>query len=100
MQEGQCGKQVGKKLWGVVCDENGIGGGGKNCRYNDAQLDLINAFYHEASREKYAPRAVFFDREPGVIGAVRASPLGELFRPRNLVNHTRGKMDQRPLQKG
>jgi hypothetical protein len=23
-------------------------------------------------------------------GAVRASPLGELFRPGNLVNHTRG----------
>jgi uncharacterized Zn-finger protein len=26
-----------------------------------------------------------------VIVAVRASPLGELFRPENLVNHTRGK---------
>jgi hypothetical protein len=27
------------------------------------------------------PRAVFFDLEPGVIDAVRALPLGELFRP-------------------
>jgi hypothetical protein len=34
---------------------------------------------------------VFFDLEPGVIDAVRASPLGELFRPGNLVIHTRGK---------
>jgi hypothetical protein len=34
---------------------------------------------------------VFFDLEPGLIDAVRASPLGELFRPGNLVNHTRGK---------
>jgi tubulin beta len=40
--------------------------------------------YHEASGGKYAPRTVFF--EPGMIGAVRASPLGELFRPGNLVN--------------
>jgi hypothetical protein len=31
---------------------------------------------------------VFFDLEPGVIDAVRASPLGELFRPGNQVNHT------------
>jgi hypothetical protein len=32
------------------------------------------------------PRAALFDLEPGVIGAVRASPLGELFLPGNLVN--------------
>jgi tubulin beta len=34
----------------------------------------------------YVARAVPFDLEPGVIGAVRASPLGDLFRPDNLVN--------------
>jgi tubulin beta len=48
-------------------------------------------FYQEASGGKYVPRAVFFDLEPGVIGAVRASPLGEILRPRNLVNNTRGQ---------
>jgi tubulin beta len=31
------------------------------------------------------PRAVLFNLEPGAIGAVRASPLGDLFRPENLV---------------
>jgi tubulin beta len=36
------------------------------------------------------PHAVLFDLEPGVIGAVRASPLGELFRPKNLVNQNAG----------
>ena len=30
------------------------------------------------------PRTVLF--EPGMIDAVRAPPLGELFRPGNLVN--------------
>jgi hypothetical protein len=33
---------------------------------------------------------VLFDLEPGVIGAVRASPLGELFRPGKLVNRNAG----------
>ena len=66
-----------------------IGGDGEYCGGNDAQLGRINVFYHEASGDKYVPRTVFF--EPGMIDAVRASPLGELFRPENLVNHTRGQ---------
>jgi tubulin beta len=59
----------------VFCDEHGIGGDGEYFGHNDAQLDRINVFYHEASGDKYVPRAVFFDLEPGVIDAVRASPF-------------------------
>ena len=59
-----------------MCDENGIDGGGEYCGDNDAKLDRINVLYHEASGGKYVPRAVFFDLKPGVIDAVRASPLG------------------------
>jgi tubulin beta len=61
------------KVWEVVCDEHGIGGGGKCCGDNDAQLDRINVFYHEASSAKYVPRAVLIVLEPGVIGAVALS---------------------------
>jgi tubulin beta len=32
--------------------------------------------YHEASGDKYVPRTVLFDLEPGVIDAVRESPFG------------------------
>ena len=75
-----------------MCEEHGIGGDGEYCGDdNDAQLGRIKVFYHEASSGKYAPRAVFFDLEPGVIDAARASPLGKLFRPENLTNHLRGK---------
>jgi tubulin beta len=63
---------------------HGIGGGGEYCGDNDAQLDRINVFYHGAPGGKYVPRAVFF--EPGMIVALCASPLGELFRPGKLVN--------------
>jgi tubulin beta len=33
---------------------------------------------------------VLFDLEPGVIDVVRASPLGKLFCPCNLVNQNTG----------
>jgi tubulin beta len=49
----------------VQCDEHSIGGDGEYCGDNDAQLGRINVFYHEALGDKYAPRAVFFDLEPG-----------------------------------
>jgi tubulin beta len=60
----------------VFCDENGIGGDGEYCGDNDAQLGCINVLYHEASCGKYEPRTALLDLEPGVIDAVRASPLG------------------------
>ena len=65
-----------------------IGGDGEYCGDTDAQLGRINVFHHEASGGKYVPRTVFF--EPGMIGALRASPLGELFRPVSLENLNAG----------
>jgi tubulin beta len=91
---------MGAEFLGVLCDENGIGGDGEYCGDNDAQPDRMNVFYYEASGGKYGPRAVFFDLEPGVIDAVRASALGDLLRPEGFVNHTRGQMGQRPLRRG
>ena len=66
---------MGAEFLGVLCDENGISGDGEYCGDNDAQLDRINVLYHEVPGGKYVTRVVFF--EPGVIGAVRASPLAE-----------------------
>jgi tubulin beta len=54
-------------------DKHGIGASGKYFCDNDAHLDRINVFYHEASGGKYVPRAVLFHLEPGVIGAVTLS---------------------------
>ena len=81
---------MGTEFQEVLCDEQGIGGESEYCG-DDAQLVRIDVFYYEASGGKYVPRAVFFDLEPSVIVAVRASPLGELFRPGSLVNLTRGQ---------
>jgi tubulin beta len=57
----------------VVCDERGIGGDGEYCGGNDAQLERIIVFYHEALGGKYVLRAVPFDLEPGVIDAFTQS---------------------------
>ena len=81
---------MGTAIKKVLCDENGIGGDGEYSGGNDAQLDLINVFYSWASGGMYVPPADLFKLKPGVIDALRASPLGNLFRPENLANHTRG----------
>jgi tubulin beta len=51
---------MGTMFGEVVCDEHGIGGSGEYCDDNDAHLDCIDVFYHEASGGKYVPRAVLF----------------------------------------
>jgi tubulin beta len=56
----------------------------------DAHLGCINVFYHEASGRYNVPRAVLFGLKSGVIDASRASPLGKLFRPGNLLNQNAG----------
>jgi tubulin beta len=91
---------MGTEFQEVLCDEHGIGGDGKYCGDNDAQLGRINVFYYEASGGIYVKCAVFFDLEPGVIDAARASPLSELIRPLNLVNNTRGKNGPKATTKG
>ena len=80
-----------------MCDKHGIGGSGEYFGDNDAHLDIINVFYHEASGGKHALRAMLFVLKPGVIDAARASPLGCLFRPGNLVGKTGPKTTSKEL---
>ena len=75
---------------GGGCDDHLIGNDGEYFGGNDAQLRRINVVYHGAMGGKYVPRAVFFDLKPGVIDALRASPLGGLFRLGILVNQNAG----------
>jgi tubulin beta len=64
---------MGEKSCEVVCDQREIGGKRENCGDIDAHFDRIKVFYHEALGSKCVPRAVLFDIEPGVIGAVTLS---------------------------
>ncbi len=40
------------------------------------QLERINVYFNEASSERYVPRAVLLDLEPGTMDSVRAGKYG------------------------
>lgn len=68
----------------VVSEEHGIQADGTYKGTSDLQLERINVYYNEASANKYVPRAVLVDLEPGTMDSIRGGPLGNLFRPDNL----------------
>lgn len=78
-------RRVGAKFWEVVSDEHGIERDGLYKGNNDLQLERISVYYNEIGSNKYVPRAVLVDLEPGTMDSVRSGPLGSLFRPDNFV---------------
>ena len=80
-----CAFRPGAKFWEVVSDEHGIGHDGIYKGTNDLQLERISVYYNEIGANKYVPRAVLVDLEPGTMDSVRSGPLGSLFRPDNFV---------------
>ncbi|XP_065073285.1 tubulin beta chain-like [Ochlerotatus camptorhynchus] len=85
LQVGQCGNQIGSKFWETISDEHGINPSGHYIGNNDLQLERIDVYYSEANGNRYVPRAVLVDLEPGTMDSVRQSPYGDLFRPDNFV---------------
>ncbi|XP_038117449.1 tubulin beta chain isoform X2 [Culex quinquefasciatus] len=85
LQAGQCGNQIGSKFWEIISDEHGIDPTGHYHGDNDLQLERIDVYYTEVNGNKYVPRAVLVDLEPGTMDSVRQSPYGALFRPDNYV---------------
>ena len=76
---------IGAKFWEVVSDEHGIERDGLYKGNIDLQLERISVYYNEVGANKYVPRAVLVDLEPGTMDSVRSGPLGGLFRPDNFV---------------
>lgn len=85
LQTGQCGNQIGNKFWEVISEEHGINEEGRYVGNKQNQLDRINVYYNESSTNKYVPRAILIDLEPGTMDTLKASKLGGLFRPDNFV---------------
>lgn len=73
------------QFWEVISDEHGIDPNGMYYGENDMQLERVNVYYNEVNNNKYVPRAVLIDLEPGTMDSVRQSPYGHLFRPDNYV---------------
>ncbi|KAJ4268833.1 Tubulin beta chain (Beta tubulin) [Fusarium torreyae] len=71
IQVGQCGNQVGSSFWQTVSKEHGVDGSGTYHGTEDQQRERINVYFAEA--------------KSGPQDAIRAGPLGQLFRPDNFV---------------
>jgi len=85
LQCGQCGNQVGNKFWETVSEEHGLDNTGQYTGTTDLQLERINVYFNEVLGNKYVPRAILVDLEPGTMDACKASAIGTLFRPDNFV---------------
>ncbi|KAI7773999.1 hypothetical protein LA080_009480 [Diaporthe eres] len=69
----------------TISGEHGLDSNGVYNGTSELQLERMNVYFNEASGNKYVPRAVLVDLEPGTMDAVRAGPFGQLFRPDNFV---------------
>jgi tubulin beta len=85
VQTGQCGNQIGNKFWETISSEHGINSEGLYEGDNEQLLERLDVYFNEANGGKYVPRAVLVDLEPGTMDAIKAGPLGKLFRPDNFV---------------
>ncbi|XP_072917630.1 tubulin beta-4 chain-like isoform X1 [Hemitrygon akajei] len=84
-QIGQCGNQIGGKFWEVISQEHGINSKGNYEGDSDLQLERVNVYFNEAHGNKYVPRAILVDLEPGTMDSVRCGYIGQLFRPDNFI---------------
>ncbi|MCJ1330040.1 Tubulin beta chain (Beta tubulin) [Thelotrema lepadinum] len=90
LQTGQCGNQIGAAFWQTIAGEHGLDTKGIYNGTSDLQLERMSVYFNEASQNKWVPRSVLVDLEPGTMDAVRAGPFGELFRPDNFVHGQSG----------
>ncbi|XP_012675041.2 tubulin beta chain-like [Clupea harengus] len=85
IQVGQCGNQIGSKFWEVIIDEHGINPAGYFTGDSSVQLERVNVYFNEPSTNKYVPRSIMVDLEPGTMDSVRSGHLGNLFSPDNYI---------------
>ncbi|XP_062390388.1 tubulin beta chain-like [Sardina pilchardus] len=85
IQVGQCGNQIGTKFWGEIIDEHGIDPAGYYMGDSSVQLERVNVYFSETSANKFVPRSIMVDLEPGTMDSVRSGHLGNLFSPDNYI---------------
>lgn len=90
LQAGQCGNQMGMSFWRTISEEHAINCDGVFTGNNPNQLERIGVYYSQAHEDRYVPRSVLIDLEPGVLDTIRASKHGSMFRPDNFVHAQSG----------
>lgn len=90
IQAGQCGNQIGGRFWETVCDEHCVGPDGIYRGTNPQLRERLNVYFNEAAGDRFVPRAVCLDLEPGTLEALRSSRYGKIYRPDNFIHGQNG----------
>jgi tubulin beta len=100
VQVGQCGNQVGCAFFQAMFKEHCLNNDGKYSKAQDKQTDAdgdgtpdelenIDVYFRGTTEEKknakWIPRAVLVDLEPGTMDVIKASAIGPVFKPDNMV---------------
>jgi len=100
VQVGQCGNQVGCAFFQAMFKEHCLDNNGKYCKTEEKQTDAdgdgipdelenIDVYFRGTTEEKknakWIPRAVLVDLEPGTMDVIKASAIGPVFKPDNMV---------------
>jgi len=103
VQVGQCGNQVGCAFWTALQKEHCLSfdtgsfdpnsARAKNNEDGDGEPDVlenVDVYYRGTNEDdpvhsKWIPRAVLVDLEPGTMDVIKASKMGPLFKPDNMV---------------
>ncbi|OAD57077.1 Tubulin beta chain [Eufriesea mexicana] len=85
VQIGQCGNNIGTKFWEVISDEHGLSMDGTFEGDSDLQLQRMNVYFVEGPGNRFVPRAILADLDPGSLDSVLSGPCGRLFKPDNFA---------------
>jgi len=91
IQVGQCGNQIGSNFWESLSQEHGLNLTGQYVEEmhpgeKQIRLERSSVYYTQAKDDKYVPRAILVDLEPGVLNEIRSGILGNMFRPDNMIH--------------
>lgn len=81
---GQCGNQMGYDFWEGVCQEHSIQPD-MTCA-DPEMIPYNNTYFEEIDQNRWTPRAVLVDLEPGVHDSILNRPYGQIFNP-DLIYH-------------
>ena len=87
IQVGQCGNQIGTVFWETMTKEHSLDNTGKYIGSKDEMKknDKIQVYFNETGKNRYVPRALLVDLEPGTMDVIKASEIGNLFKPDNFI---------------
>ncbi|ETO29268.1 beta-tubulin [Reticulomyxa filosa] len=92
LQVGQCGNQIGNVFWESICKDHQLSESGSLISDPETsknklrlQTEKMSVYFAESSDNKYVPRAIMLDTDPGPLEVVKAGRIGKMFNPDNYV---------------